>query len=98
MPIKVFRDRYLHGRKLKLRLCCLQGHGSEFLAEPGKRMLQVSGLLRSVGRVSHLPQLLALALLETLLPPMGVPAALQEEALSSGTSVNMMLPPTGEGE
>ncbi len=61
-------------------------------------MLGLSGLLHTEGCVSHLPQLLALALLETLLPPMGVPAALQEEALSSGTSVSMMLPPPGEGE
>ena len=44
----------------------------------------------------HLPQLLVL--LDTLLPAMGVPAALQEEALSSGTSANIMLPPPGEGD
>ena len=44
----------------------------------------------------HLPQLLVL--LDTLLPAMGVPAVLQEEALSSGTSANIMLPPPGEGD
>lgn len=48
------------------------------------------------GCVIHLPQLLVL--LDTLLPPKGVPAVLQEEALSSGTSASMTLPPPGEGD
>ena len=45
---------------------------------------------------AHLPQLLVL--LETLLPAWGVPAALQEDALSSGTSHSITLPPPGDGD
>ena len=92
MPMKVFRERYLHGRKPEIPL-----HSWEAIPTPQTRpccACQDRCILQ--GCVSHLPQLLVV--LDTLLPPKGVPAVLQEEALSSGTSASMTLPPPGEGD